>query len=163
MDKKKITSIVIMVIGLVTLVTGAVFLVLKLNTGPGISDGEFLVSAGEWVLDNDASCKEHDGDAEVDADESGNSEKVSTDEIAPKIDCESSVIWKFTEIGKGTLTTNAHINDYDFQWAIEDDKLQMRTAWLYDLDNEYEYKLNQEDGILTLMADGKEYRFASQQ
>ena len=27
---------------------------------------------------------------------------------------EPSVIWQFTEIGKGKLTTNNHQNDYDF-------------------------------------------------
>ena len=35
---------------------------------------------------------------------------------------EPSVIWNFTEIGKGTLTTNNHENDYDFIWAIDGDR-----------------------------------------
>lgn len=135
MDKKKIFSIVVMVIGLATLVMGAVFLVLKLTAKQDTADGEYLVSAGEWVMDS--------GDCTTET-------------------CER-VIWKFTEIGKGTLTTNAHENDYDFQWALEDGKLKIRTDWLYELDNEYDYKINQDDGILTLKADENEYRFASQQ
>ena len=163
MDKKKITSIIIMIVGLATLVTGAVFLILRLNAGPGISDGEYLVSAGEWILDNDTSCKKQDESTEETESEPKESQDEAKEDSIPKIDCESSVIWKFTEIGKGTLTTNAHTNDYDFQWAIEDGKLKIRTNWLYELDDEYEYRLNQGDGILTLKTDEKEYRFASQQ
>ena len=163
MDKKKITSIIIMIVGLATLVTGAVFLILRLNAGPGTSDGEYLVSAGEWILDNDTSCKKQDESTEETESEPKESQDEAKEDSIPKIDCESSVIWKFTEIGKGTLTTNAHTNDYDFQWAIEDGKLKIRTNWLYELDDEYEYRLNQGDGILTLKTDEKEYRFASQQ
>ena len=44
-----------------------------------------------------------------------------------------NVIWKFTEIGKGTLTTNGHLDDYDFIWSLEGNKLKIETAWLYDL------------------------------
>ena len=152
-----------MIVGLATLVTGAVFLILRLNAGPGISDGEYLVSAGEWILDNDTSCKKQDESTEETESEPKESQDEAKEDSIPKIDCESSVIWKFTEIGKGTLTTNAHTNDYDFQWAIEDGKLKIRTNWLYELDDEYEYRLNQGDGILTLKTDEKEYRFASQQ
>ncbi len=61
---------------------------------------------------------------------------------------EDGVIWQFTEAGKGKLTTNNHLNDYDFLWTIEDNKLKIQTAWLYDLDNEYSYKL--EDNKLVL-------------
>lgn len=57
-------------------------------------------------------------------------------------DGEESVIWQFTEIGKGTLTTNNHTNDYDFIWAIENGKLKIETAWLYDLNDEFEYKID---------------------
>ena len=60
------------------------------------------------------------------------------------------VIWEFTEIGKGKLTTNNHVNDYDFIWAIEGDKLKVETDWLYTLDNEYEYKLDKTESVLTL-------------
>ena len=116
MQKKKIISIIIFVIGLITLITGVVFLVLDLTKKPSIADGEYLVEVGKWSLeDND------------------------------------SVVWNFTEIGKGTLTTNNHINDYDFIWALEDNKLKIETKWLYDLENEYEYKLNQDAKTLTLI------------
>lgn len=73
------------------------------------------------------------------------------------------VEWKFTEIGKGTLTTNAHENDYDFLWSLEDGKMKVETDWLYDLENEYDYKLDQNAGELTLSVDGKEYKFVAQQ
>ena len=72
------------------------------------------------------------------------------------------MIWQFTEIGKGKLTTNGHTNDYDFIWAIEDDKLKIETSWLYDLENEYEYSLNQGDGTLTLKENDKEIKFIAE-
>ena len=61
-----------------------------------------------------------------------------------------SVVWNFTEIGKGTLTTNGHQNDYDFIWAIDGDKIKIETDWLYALDDEYIYTLDQSAGVLTL-------------
>ena len=128
-NKKTIIAVIVFIIGIATLVTGVVFLVLKLVQSPAIADGEYLISAKNWVLEGDSSC--------------------STEE-AETTDCTSGVIWDFTEIGKGTLTTNNHINDYDFIWALEDGKLKIETKWLYDLENEYEYNLNQNDGILTL-------------
>ena len=70
-----------------------------------------------------------------------------------------SVIWDFTEIGKGTLTTNNHTNDYDYIWALEDGKLKIETKWLYDMENEYEYSIDQNSGILTLRDSETEYRF----
>ena len=73
------------------------------------------------------------------------------------------VEWKFTEIGKGTLTTNAHENDYDFLWSLEDGKMKVETDWLYDLENEYDYKLDQNAGELILSANGEEHRFVAQQ
>ena len=63
-------------------------------------------------------------------------------------DGEDGVIWQFTEVGKGTLTTNNHTNDYDFIWAIEDGKLKIETAWLYDLNDEYAYKIDGEKLVL---------------
>lgn len=62
----------------------------------------------------------------------------------------SSVIWNFTEIGKGKLTTNNHVNDYDFLWSVEGGKLKIETKWLYQLNDEYEYELNQGNRKLTL-------------
>lgn len=52
-----------------------------------------------------------------------------------------SVIWTFTEPGKGTLTTNNHQNDYDFIWNVEGEKLKIETTWLYNLVDEYSIKL----------------------
>lgn len=69
---------------------------------------------------------------------------VWTEEGAP------AVVWQFTEIGKGTLTTNNHTNDYDFIWALDGDTLKIETAWLYDLENEYKYQLDQSAKTLTL-------------
>lgn len=71
------------------------------------------------------------------------------------------VVWDFTEIGKGTLTTNNHENDYDFIWAIEDGKLKIETDWLYELDDEFSYNLDQDAGILTLTDDDGEHIFVA--
>ena len=114
MNKKRI-SIILLIIGLITLIAGVVFLILKLTAKPSVHDGKYLVSISEWV-------------------EQG----------------EPNVMWKFTEIGKGTLTTNNHINDYDFTWTIEDGRLRIDTEWLYTLSNEFDYTLDQNENILTL-------------
>ncbi len=71
------------------------------------------------------------------------------------------VVWDFTEIGKGTLTTNGHENDYEFKWAIEDGKLKIETDWLYDLENEFDYSLDQANGVLILTSDGEEHKFVA--
>ena len=71
------------------------------------------------------------------------------------------VQWDFTEIGKGKLTTNNHENDYDFIWALEDGKLKIETSWLYEVNNEYEYEIDQNSDTLTLKADGETYTFKS--
>ncbi|MBR3180130.1 hypothetical protein IKF57_01175 [Candidatus Saccharibacteria bacterium] len=63
------------------------------------------------------------------------------------------VIWTFTEIGKGQLTTNNHENDYDFIWAIEGDKLKIETDWLTTLNDEYTYKLDTAGKTLTIETD----------
>lgn len=122
--KRKNISIAVLVIGLIALVVGIVFLVINLIAAARGADGEYLVSAGEWTLED-----------------------------------ESGVVWKFTEIGKGTLTTNNHTNDYDFIWALEDGKMLIETDWLYDLKNEYEYSLDQNSGVLTLKDGDKTYKF----
>ncbi len=122
--KRKNISIAVLAIGLITLVVGVVFLVINLITATRGADGEYLVSAGEWTLED-----------------------------------ESGVVWKFTEIGKGTLTTNNHTNDYDFIWALEDGKMRIETDWLYDIENEYEYSLDQNSGVLTLKDGDKTYKF----
>lgn len=123
MNKKRI-SIIVLIIGLITLIAGVVFLIIKLNAKPSIQDGEYLVTVGEWTKED-----------------------------------EPSVIWKFTEIGKGTLTTNDHLNDYDFAWALEDGKLKINTEWLYTLNNEFEYSLDQSNNILVLNSGDETFTF----
>ena len=137
MKKKQILSIVIFIIGIIMLITGVVFLALRLTAGDSVQDGEYLVSAKEWVLEDGTNC------------------------ASEETNCAPSVIWKFTEIGKGTLTTNNHTNDYDFIWAIDDKTLKIETAWLYDLENEYEYHLDQSAGKLTLTSGETEYIFTA--
>ena len=123
MNKKRV-SLIVLIIGLLTLIAGVVFLIVRLNAGPSVADGEYLVSVGEW--------KEQD---------------------------EPSVIWNFKEIGKGTLTTNNHTNDYDFVWALEDGKLKINTEWLYTLNNEFDYVLDQGSNILTLTSGDETFTF----
>ncbi|MBP5648100.1 hypothetical protein J6X04_02335 [Candidatus Saccharibacteria bacterium] len=152
--KKKIISFAVFTIGLAVLVAGAVFLVLNLTRGTDIADGEYLVSVGKWTLADEVSvrtCTDEYLDPNCGPEEG---EETTID---------NRVVWNFTEIGKGTLTTNAHENDYDFIWAIEDGKLKIETKWLYDLENEYDYKLDQKAGELILSADGEEYKFVAEQ
>ena len=61
-----------------------------------------------------------------------------------------NVVWDFTEVGKGKLTTDNHTNDYDFIWALDGDKIKIETAWLYDLNDEFDYKLDQKSKTLTI-------------
>ena len=121
---KKTISIIIFIIGFVTLAAGAVMFVLDWLKKPAVEDAEYFVSIGEWV--------EQDSDG---------------------------VIWKFTEIGKGTLTTNNHTDDYDFIWSLEGNRLKIETAWLYDLEDEFTYTLDQKENTLKLESDGKTVTF----
>ena len=73
-----------------------------------------------------------------------------------------SVIWKFTEVGKGTLTTDGHQTDYDFIWSLDDGKIKMETAWLYDIEDEFEYSLDQGSKTLTIKKDGVEVKLKVQ-
>ena len=70
-----------------------------------------------------------------------------------------AVIWQFNEIGKGKLTTNSHTDEYDFIWALDGDKLKIETSWLYTLDDEYTYTLDQKDNKLTITSGEKSYSF----
>ena len=124
MKRHKKLPIVILVIGILSLIVGAVLLAIRLVSAPKISDAEYLVQIGQWAED----------DAE-------------------------GVIWNFTSIGEGTLTTNDHINDYKFAWAIEDKKLKIQTDWLYTIDNEYTYELDQNASRLTLTEGSSEINF----
>ena len=140
-QKRKIISFTVLILGGVVFVVGVVMLILGLAHGNAVADGEYLVAAESWVLDEDTNC--------------GTEEGANCEEQA-------SVIWQFTEIGKGKLTTNAHQNDYDFVWAIEDGKLKIKTNWLYEIDNEYNYSLDQRNGILTLIEGDESFRFVAQ-
>lgn len=145
MKKKEKISLIVFIIGLVVLATGVIFLIINLVGKPGLQDGEFLVSAEEWVLEGEQmKCSDVGEEAQTKCLDAAS---------------DSSVIWKFTEIGKGTLTTNNHLNDYDFIWALEDGKLKIETDWLYKLENEYDYSLNQNDGVLILKNGEDEYKF----
>ena len=112
MNKRRV-SLIVFIIGLLTLIAGVVFLIVRLNAGPSVADGEYLVSVGEW--------KEQDE--------------------------------------PGTLTTNNHTNDYDFVWALEDGKLKINTEWLYTLNNEFDYVLDQGSNILTLTSGNETFTF----
>ena len=69
------------------------------------------------------------------------------------------VIWGFTEVGKGTLTTNNHVNDYDFLWSMDGSTLKIETKWLYDLEDEYTYSINRGAKTLTLTSGEKTITF----
>lgn len=138
MNKKKL-SLIVFIIGLITLVGGITALILSFVLKPNMRDAEYLVSMDKWVLQPDVEVPE------------GSEANVET--------IDTNVIWKFTEIGKGTLTTNNHINDYDFIWAIDGDTLKVETKWFYELNNEYTYKIDQGAKTLTLTTGETEYRF----
>lgn len=149
MNKKRI-SLIVLIIGIITLIAGVVFLIVQLNSGPSIADGEYLVSIGEWKLKSGKCEQSKCAENTKCVDENGQSSVV----------CEGdSVVWNFTEIGKGTLTTNNHVNDYDFVWTLEDGKLKINTEWLYTLNDEFEYTLDQNGNILTLTRGDEEVEF----
>lgn len=68
---------------------------------------------------------------------------------------EPSVVWKFTEVGKGVLTTDGHTNDYDFIWALENGKIKIETSWLYNMNDEFSYTLDQGGKTFTISNDDK--------
>lgn len=63
---------------------------------------------------------------------------------------EPSVLWDFTEIGKGSLTTDGGVTNYDFIWALEGNKLKIETSWLYEINDEFNYSLDQGTKTLTI-------------
>ena len=131
-NKKKTISIIVLILGIISLIAGLVALIICLTKGAAISDAEYLTSAKEWRLETDTNCGDN---------------------------CESGVIWKFTEVGKGTLTTNNHTNDYSFIWALDGDTLKINTDWLYSLNNEFTYKLDKSAGTLTLETEDEKVTF----
>ena len=73
-----------------------------------------------------------------------------------QLEDEPTVIWQFTEVGKGVLTTNAHTNDYNFIWAIDGNKIKIETDWLYKLNNEYILLVNVDDFTLQRLMNNTE-------
>ncbi|MBQ8985083.1 hypothetical protein IJ076_00775 [Candidatus Saccharibacteria bacterium] len=114
-NKRNKWPLVAFIIGLLALAIGAVVLIIRLNSGPDVSDGDYLTQEGEWVREDN-----------------------------------STVIWDFTDIGNGRLTTDGHLNNYAFSWSIENGKLTIETDWLYDLNDEFDYKIDRNAGILTI-------------
>lgn len=112
MDKK---SFAFFVVGMIILCVGVVLLAIKIITGPKMDNAEFLITAGEWMREDDP-----------------------------------TVIWDFTDTGKGKLTTDGHLNNYDFKWSLEGGRLKIETAWFYDLSDDFEYSLDQGAKILTI-------------
>ena len=147
-DKKKIACIATFVIGVFVLVLGAVFLILNLMKGNAVADGEYLVEKDKWVM-------------EIGSSDETDCEKEEASDCATETKV-GAVAWDFTEIDKGTLTTDGGEHNYDFKWTIEDGKLIIKTDWLYELDNEYEYSLDQGNNVLTLKDDDGEYKFTAQ-
>ena len=149
MNKKRI-SLIVLIIGLLTLIAGVVFLIVRLTAGPSVADGEYLVSVGEWKIKG-GECLQSKCSGNIKCiDENGESAMVCDGD---------NVIWNFTEIGKGTLTTNNHVNDYDFVWALEDGKLKINTEWLYTLSDEFEYTLDQNGNVLILTRGDEKVEF----
>ncbi len=72
---------------------------------------------------------------------------------------EEPVIWKFTDIGHGTLTTNKHINDYDFIWALDGNEFKIDTNWLYTLSDAFTYELDQSARELKITSGDQTYTF----
>lgn len=123
---KQVISIIVFIVGLMTLIGGAVFLLLNVFKPPVVRDADFLVEVGSWQLEN-----------------------------------EPSVVWTFDEIGKGKLTTNANKNTYDFIWSLDDKELKIETKWLYTLNNEYTYELDQSNKTLTLTHESDNFNFVA--
>lgn len=165
MDKKKRISLIVLIVGIAMLAAGVIFLVLRLVTENNrVPDGEYLVARRTWLLDENATAK---GDArsgataESDTQDDagyvtncggGNLEETNCEDVA-------LVAWDFDEIGKGKLTTNGGLDEYDFIWAIEGNKLKIETDWFYPLENEYQYSLDQNAGKLELTDGEKKYYF----
>lgn len=165
MNKKKRISLIVLIVGIAILAAGVIFLVLRLVTENNkVPDGEYLVARRTWLLDESATAK---GDARSDTtaesdtqDDAGYVTNCGGDNLE-ETNCEdvALVVWDFDEIGKGKLTTNGGLDEYDFIWAIEDNKLKIETNWLYLLENEYEYSLDQNTGRLDLTDGDKSYHF----
>lgn len=108
-------GIAVFVIGIIVLIAGVAVLVVKKTAQPLLDDAEFLITAGQWVRED-----------------------------------QPEVIWDFTEVGKGTLTTDDHQNDYNFTWKLDNSKITIETDWLYSFYDTFDYTLNQGEKTLTV-------------
>lgn len=165
MDKKKRISLIVLIVGIAILAAGVIFLVLRLVTENNkVPDGEYLVTRRTWFLDESTTAKgdaRSDTTTESDTQDDGGYATNCGGDNQEETNCEdvALVAWDFDEIGKGKLTTNGGLDEYDFIWAIEDNKLKIETNWLYLLENEYEYSLDQNTGRLDLTDGDKSYHF----
>ena len=141
-SKKSIFGFISLGIGVAALAASATFFIIKNNEKPAVRDAEYLVSIGKWVMQSESNTEPVDCISSV---EEENTEPTDCISVEPTT---GNVIWDFTEIGKGTLTTNNHIDDHDFKWAIEGDKLKIETDWLNTLYDELTYKIDQKEQIL---------------
>jgi len=77
-----------------------------------------------------------------------------------------TVIWTFRPDGTGELTTNKS-NYYDFTWSfssstnnyLELDSLEIKTAWLYELEDKFSYEFVNENLVVKSLSDGTESTF----
>ena len=74
-----------------------------------------------------------------------------------------TVIWTFRADGTGELTTNK-TNYYDTEWTLSDEepvKLEITTAWLYELKDSFTFSLDREANTFTVknLTDGTESIF----
>ena len=141
-SKKSIFGFISLGIGVAALAASATFFIIKNNEKPAVRDAEYLVSVGKWIMQSESNTEPVDCISSV---EEENAEPTDCISVEPTT---GNVIWNFTEIGKGTLTTNNHIDDHDFKWAIESNKLKIETDWLNTLYDELTYKIDQKEQIL---------------
>lgn len=72
-----------------------------------------------------------------------------------------NVIWTFESDGSCKISTNG-TETFDCDWNFSDEKLHIKTAWLYELDDTFEFSLDKDAGTFKVVgsADGKESTFA---
>lgn len=159
-SKKTIISIGVFSLGIATLAGGAGFFIYDMLKKPDIRDAEFITSKGEWtMLYLDTSLITNCSNSVEKIENEAETNCTDSTPVEPE---PSSVIWNFTEIGKGSLTTNNHIDDHDFRWELSGNKIKIETDWLYTLYGEYDYKLDQEKSLLTITdSDGNSYEFTA--
>lgn len=141
-SKKSIFGFISLGIGVAALAASATFFIIKNNEKPAVRDAEYLVSVGKWIMQSESNTEPVDCISSIEEENTEPTDCISAESTT------GSVIWNFTEIGKGTLTTNNHIDDHDFKWAIEGDKLKIETDWLNTLYDELTYKIDQKEQIL---------------